>query len=73
MQIDQEESASTSTAETVCEPGKRFNEYCNLCACSHDGKSKVCTQMMCPPNVFNKDGSLRFVDPNSEFYFNFLS
>ncbi|XP_015122112.1 pacifastin-like protease inhibitor cvp4 [Diachasma alloeum] len=53
-------------SKTPCEPGKKFMYYCNQCACSPDGKGAACTKMMCPPGLFNEDGSLRVPTPPRE-------
>ena len=50
---------SRDVTQQICEPGKRFKNYCNDCLCARDGTAAACTKMACPPNVFNKDGSLK--------------
>lgn len=43
----------------TCEPGSLFNDYCNTCICSQDGKPGTCTKKNCDKTVFNRDGTLK--------------
>ena len=43
----------------ICEPGKPFKYQCNYCFCSPNGTIGGCTKIMCDPNVWNDDGTLK--------------
>lgn len=44
-------------AAMQCEPHSSFSYYCNHCFCSESGKVSYCSDMMCPPGLYNRDGS----------------
>ncbi|KAL7287764.1 hypothetical protein TKK_0018145 [Trichogramma kaykai] len=62
------QTKSLNAPKQICEPRSTFKNYCNRCTCSDDGTMAVCTRMMCPPGIWNKDGSL--VKPWSEVNIN---
>lgn len=43
-------SEKTTPVKQVCNPGKIFTHKCNLCKCSLDGFSAVCTEKACVDN-----------------------
>ena len=51
---------AAKASHQVCTPNSHFKESCNMCVCSSDGLSKVCTMMTCDENLWNKDGITKF-------------
>ncbi|XP_058794786.1 balbiani ring protein 3-like [Phymastichus coffea] len=63
-------AVSAAAAEKLfCTPNSLFEQNCNNCVCSEDGKSAACTDMVCP----ERQRTGKICEPGTQFHLDALS